>query len=180
MALMLGGLLGGVDIKPDPFGKPSPGVAFAARLSIAALQTALHVVIAGAVIWLVVELASGLPTFWIWVLGLAVSYGAGAILGTSVFATFMLVLHKIRGEKAQACSNQVFTGQSIPDYKNLLRMRLGADGGLTIFPLGVDKACTSWELAYPKPAARFEPRGTKPAVHPIDRPLEFDAKGNRL
>ncbi|MDX6678841.1 MAG: hypothetical protein QOE31_2893 [Solirubrobacteraceae bacterium] len=178
--LMLVGLMAGVDIKPDAFGKPPRGLAFAGRLGLAALQTALHVLIAGAAIRLVIEIASGAPTFWIWVLGLLVSFGAGALLGTTVFAAFMLLVHKVRKEKAQACSNQIFTGQSIPDYKNLLRMRLGPDGGLTIWPLGVDKACTEWQLADPKPAPRFEPRGTKPQVHPIDVPLRFDAKGNRL
>jgi hypothetical protein len=176
--LMLVGLLAGVDIKPNAFGKPPPWLAFAGRLGLAALQTALHVLIAGIAIRLVIEL--GAPSFWTWVLGLLVCFGAGAILGTTVFAAFMLLVHKVRKEKAQACSNQIFTGQSIPDYKNLLRMRLGPDGGLTIYALGVDKACTSWDLADPKPNPRFEPRGAKPAVHPIDEPLRFDAKGNRL
>ena len=178
--LMLGGLYGGVDIKPDPFGKPSKLVALAARVAIATLQTVVHVLLAAAAMRLVIELASGAPTFWIWVLGLGVTYGAGAIVGTTVFAAFMLALHKVRGSKAQACSNQVFTGQSIADYKNLLRMRLAPDGALTIHALGVDKACTAWDLADPKPAPRFEPRGAAPTVHPIDVPLQFDAKGNRL
>ncbi|MBA3746730.1 MAG: hypothetical protein H0W96_04445 [Solirubrobacterales bacterium] len=178
--LMLVGLLAGVDIKPNAFGKPPRWLAFVARLALAALQTAAHVVIAGAAIWLVIEIASGAPTFWIWVLGLGVSFATGAILGTTVFAAFMLFVHRVRKEKAQACSNQIFTGQSIPDYKNLLRIRLAPDGTLTIYPLGVDKACTEWELADPKPRARFEPRGSKPQVHPIDVPLQFDAKGNRL
>ena len=46
---------------------------------IATLQTIVHVLIAAVVIRLVIELASGAPTFWIWVLGLGVTYGAGAI-----------------------------------------------------------------------------------------------------
>jgi hypothetical protein len=178
--LMLGGLLAGVDIKPDAFGKPPKWLALSGRVAVAALQTAAHVLIAGVAIRLVIELASGWPTFWIWVLGLIASGVAGAILGTTVFAAFMLLVHKVRKEKAQACSNQIFTGQSIADYKNLLRMRLADDGALTIYALGVDKACTTWDLADPKPAPRFEPRGTKPAVHPIDGPLRFDAQGNRL
>jgi hypothetical protein len=178
--LMLGGLFGGVDIKPDPFGKPPKLQAYAERFALAALQTALHVLIAAGAVRLVIELAAGLPTFWIWVLGLLAVGLAGFVLGTTVFAAFMLGLHLIRKGKAQACANQVFTGQSIPDYKNLLRMRLAADGALTIYALGVDKACTTWDLADPKPAPRFEPRGSKPVVHPIDDPLQFDAQGNRL
>jgi len=178
--LMLGGLLAGVDIQPNAFGKPPKWLAFAGRFGLAALQTAVHVLIAGAAVALVIELASEWPTFWIWVLGLIASSIAGAILGTTVFAAFMLLVHKARKEKAQACSNLIFTGQSIADYKNLLRMRLADDGALTIYALGVDKACTKWDLADPKPAPRFEPRDTKPKVHPIDGPLHFDAQGNRL
>ena len=33
--------------------------------------------------------------------------------------------------------NEVFSGQSIPDYKNFLRMQLNARGELTIYPIGV-------------------------------------------
>ena len=38
-----------------------------------------------------------------------------------MFAFFLWFVHKWRGPKAQANANQVFTGQSIADYKNLLR-----------------------------------------------------------
>jgi hypothetical protein len=178
--LLFGGIYGGVDVKPA--GTESRIGMSLMRFVIALAHTAAHLVVAGFVIWAATRIA---PKVWdetiaTWILGLALAFLAGTTVGPTAFGAFMLLVHKIRDGSAQACANQVFTGQSIADYKNLLRMRLGADGGLTIWPLGVDSACTTWDLVERAPAARFEPRGAAPAVHPIDRPLEFDAKGNRM
>jgi hypothetical protein len=174
---LFGGIYGGVDIKPAP--RESRLGASLLRFVVALAQTATHLLIATLVVYAALQIAHA--SILVWLLGLAVAFLAGTTIGTTVFAFFMLLVHKVRGEKAQACANQVFTGQSIPDYKNLLRMRLGADGGLTIWPLGVDKACTDWDLAADEHGPRFEPRaGKQPVVHPIDRPLEFDPRGNRL
>jgi hypothetical protein len=178
--LLFGGIYGGVDIKP--VGKEPLMAMSLMRFAAALAQTAVHLVLTGFAIWAATRIA---PTIWdakiaSWILGLPLAFLAGATVGATVFAAFMLLVHKVRGGKAQACANQVFTGQSIPDYKNLLRMRLGADGRLTIWPLGVDSACTKWDLVKPAPTARFEPRAAPPAVHPIDQRLEFDAKGNRM
>ncbi len=113
-------------------------------------------------------------------LGWRPAFAVGAYLGATVFAFFLWIVHKWRGPQAQETANQVFTGQSIGDYKNLLKLRLGADGALTIYPLGVDAACTTWDLAEDAPNPRFEPRGAAPAVHAIDRPLRFDRDGRRV
>jgi hypothetical protein len=180
-ALLFGLIYGGVDVKPAE--GESRIASSLMRLALALAQTAVHVVVATVAIWLATRVA---PEIWsatiaIWILGLPLAFAAGATIGPTVFGAFMLLVHKVRGEKAQACANQVFTGQSIPDYKNLLRMRLGSDGALTIWPLGVDRACTTWDLVEPAPAVQFAPRrGAAPAVHPIDQPLRFDAKGERL
>jgi hypothetical protein len=153
-----------------------------ARFAVALAQTVVHLLLAAVVIWLAAEIAGGAwhVGLGVWLLGLAAALLAGATAGTTVFAAFMLLVHKVRGEQAQACANQVFTGQSIGDYKNLLRMHLGADGGLTIHPLGVDAACREWDLAAPEPAPRFEPRGEPPRMHRIDEVLRFDASGDRV
>jgi len=180
-ALLLGGVYVGVDIKPDARSRESKLGASIARFALAFAQTAVHVLVAAFVIWLALQIASGDTSILPWLIGLPPAFLAGATIGTTVFAAFMLLVHRLRGAKAQNCSNQVFTGQSITDYKNLLRMRLGADGGLTIHPLGVERICNQWELADAMPAPRFEPRaGSEPAVHAIDGPLEFDALGNRM
>jgi hypothetical protein len=170
--LLFGGIFGGLDIKQS-----TP-----LRLAVAVAHTVVHLLAASLAIWLAVRLV---PHLWdaklpIWVAGLAAAFVVGQLVGTTVFAFFLWLVHKWRGPKAQANANQVFTGQSIADYKNLLRMRLAADGTLTIHPLGIDAACREWELAATQPEPRFEPRGAAPRVHAIDRPLRFDAAGNRL
>jgi hypothetical protein len=169
--LLFGAIFGGVDIKQS----------LPARLVVALAQTAVHVFAIGLVVWAAVNVA---PDVWdsetaVWLAAIPLAFAAGATFGATVFGFFMWLLHKVRGPKAQANANQVFTGQSIPDYKNLLRMHLARDGGLTIYPIGVDKACQKWDLAPDEPhGPRFEPRGEAPRVHAIDRPLLFDVSGN--
>jgi hypothetical protein len=178
-ALLFGGVYGGADIKPDVRGRESKLAASAGRLLVSVAQTVAHLLLATFAVWLATELWDA--DFGRWLIALPLAFVAGATLGTTIFAIFMLLIHKVRGEKAQACANQVFTGQSIADYKNLLRMRIGGDGSLTIWPLGVDKVCDEWDLVDPVPAPRFEPRaGKAPQVHAIDRRLDFDAHGNRM
>jgi hypothetical protein len=181
-ALLFGLIYGGVDIKPVE--GESRMASSLMRLVVALAQTALHVIVAALAIWAATRIAAEIwdATIAIWIFGLPLAFLAGAMIGATVFGAFVLLVHKVRAGKAQACANQVFTGQSIADYKNLLRMRLGTDGGLTIWPLGVDSACTTWDLVERTPvaAAHFKPRDAPPAVHAIDRPLKFDAEGNRV
>ena len=170
--VLLGAVFGSVDIKQSP----------PLRLGVTLAHTALHVLAIGLVVFGAVTLV---PDVWdsvtvIWLVAVLLAFVAGATVGTTVFAFFLWLVHKVRGEKAQENANQVFTGQSIADYKNLLRMCLGRDGSLTIHALGVDEVVRDWDLAAPAPAARFEPRGAEPVVHAIDGPLRFDAAGNRL
>jgi hypothetical protein len=40
--------------------------------------------------------------------------------------------------------NELFAGQGIEDAKCFLRMHIGADGTLTVYPIGVDKICHKW------------------------------------
>ena len=151
-----------------------------ARFGVAALHALGHLAIATIVLWATAKLV-GDHTPWIWVVGLLALFVAGAALGSTLFGAVLLMVHRVRGKKARQAANQVFTGQSIPDYKNLLRMRFHADGGLTIYPLGVERACTAWRFAGddgPKP--RFTPTGAPPVAHAIDVPLRYDATGTRV
>ena len=164
--LLFGGIFGGVDIKQSR----------QLRFLVALAHTLAHVFAVSLLIWALVN--SGIDAkATIWFLGGVLAFVLGATYGTTVFAFFLWLVHKWRGPKAQANANQVFTGQSIGDYKNLLRMHLGRDGALTIYPLGVDRACREWEL---EDGPRFEPRGEAPRVHAIDRTLRFDAAGNPM
>jgi hypothetical protein len=164
--LLFGGIFGGVDIKQSP----------PLRFLVALAHTLVHLLAISLLVWALVNVGIGSKAT-IWLLAGVTAFVLGATLGTTVFAFFLWLVHKWRGPKAQANANQVFTGQSIGDYKNLLRMHLGRDGALTIYPLGVDKACREWEL---EDGPRFEPRGEAPSVHAIDRTLRFDAAGDPI
>jgi hypothetical protein len=172
LVLLLVGIFGGVDIKQSP----------PARLGVALLHTIVHLLLVALSVYVAVNVV---PDVWdsvtvVWLVGVALAGVVGASAGTTVFAFFLWLVHKVRGPKAQENANQVFTGQSIADYKNLLRMHLGRDGSLTIYALGVDKACREWDLVRDPDGPRFEPRTTAPQVHAIDRTLRFDAAGNRV
>jgi calcineurin-like phosphoesterase family protein len=180
--LLLAGLFGGTDIKPGVLETHGTArrAAQLARGLVALAHTLVHLVLVTAIVYLAVSVApDGAPVF-AWLLAVVLLFLAGAAVGATVFAVFLLAIHRIRGTKAPDAANQVFTGQSIADYKNLIRMRFTADGGLTLYPLGVDKVGRDWRYeGRPPDRARFEPRGTPPQVHPIDVPLKFDATGRR-
>lgn len=174
LALVIyGALFGGLDIKQS-----TPP-----RAAVALAHTLVHLAAASLVIWAAVRIV---PDLWdakvaVWAAGLAVAFAVGRFFGTSVFALVLWLVHRILKGKAQEAANQVFTGQSIVDYKNLLRICLDREGGLTIHPLGVDRACREWDLVEEAPDPRFEPRsGKEPRVHAIERPLHFDARGDRV
>ncbi len=170
--LLFGAIFVGVDIKQS----------VSARFAVALAHTLVHLFAIVFVMWGAVNVA---PDLWdstaaIWILGIMVAFLVGTTVGATVFGFFLWLVHKWRGPKAQENANQVFTGQSIIDYKNLLRMHLGRDGGLEIHALGVDKACREWDLVRDPDGPRFEPRGKAPRVHAIDEALRFDPAGNRI
>ena len=182
LALVLfAGVFGGTEIKPAPGDRRGLGLTLA-RIALAGLQTALQLLSVTAVVWAALKLAPELcdAAILVWLLAVAASYAAGALVGPTLWGSFLLVVHRTRGPKAPESANQVFSGQSIADYKNFLRIRLAPDGGLTIFALGVDRACREWDhVAGDGPGPRFVARREEPVVALIDEPLRFDRAGER-
>ena len=93
---------------------------------------------------------------------LAVAGTAGVIgylVGGLVLALYLVALHR----RAPKHANEVFSCQSIADWKNFLRLRID-ERGLTIYPIGVERVPRDWTLA---------PDGgpTDPWLAPADRPL---------
>ncbi len=179
---LFGAIFGGTDIVAAR-SERNAGVVRAAKLAklgVAAAHTAVHVAIVAVVLWLVLKLVGDVPLA-IWAVAVVALAAAGAALGATVFGAVLLAIHRVRGVKAWEAANQVFTGQSIPDYKNFVRMRFTADGGLTLYPLGIDRIGREWDHTPDRaPAPKFTPRGAAPAVHAIDVPLRFDARGRRI
>ena len=181
VALLFGAIVGGTDIVAQPLEKRA-GVERAtklARLGVAALHTLAHLAIAALALWVVLQLVADEPLL-VWAAGAVVLFAAGTALGATLFGVSLFAIHRIRGGKAWSNANQVFTGQSIPDYKNLLRMHFAADGSLTIYPLGVDRTGREWDhTPEASPGPTFSPRGERPVAHAIDVPLRYDATGRR-
>ena len=180
--LLFGGVFGATDIRPAALQTKGAqrGTIQLARLLVSLAHTLIHLLPAAAIVYLAASIAPTDAPILAWLLSIVLLFVAGFAIGSTVFAIFLFAIHKLRGQKAPAAANQVFTGQSIADYKNLVRMRFAADGSLTLYPLGVDRIGRDWRHeGRQDDRARFEPSGAAPQVHPIDGPLTFDASGRR-
>src|SRR5690606_28692855 len=73
--------------------------------------------------------------------------------------------------------NELFAGQGIEGYKGFLRMRIGPDGALTMYAIGVDAVSKRWRVNpdAPPSAPWIEPeRPLRPRI--VDGPLVLDAQ----
>lgn len=73
-----------------------------------------------------------------------------AAVGTAVVIGFvdaeLVALYLLVASRFGININEVMAAQSIEDHKGFLRMRITADGTLTIYPVKIDKICRSWRL----------------------------------
>ena len=70
--------------------------------------------------------------------------------------TYLFVSLNIFGRHA----NEAFSSLSIPDWKNFLRIRITADGDLTIYPVGIPKVPRAWKKrAHDEPGSDYVPVG---------------------
>ncbi|MFJ5708104.1 hypothetical protein [Streptomyces sp. NPDC093105] len=100
--------------------------------------------VAAAALTVAVAIARAVPTSWNGLVFLAVllvvAAVIGALLGSQFFALWVLWTH--RGLPAE----WQMSGQSMDDRKGFLRMRLGPDGALTLYPLALDRTCRDWKV----------------------------------
>jgi hypothetical protein len=70
-------------------------------------------------------------------------------------------------------TNEVFAAQSIPHYRNFLRMFLDTDGTLRIFPIGLRRTPRKWRYARERAdhAPYYEETDLLLAPHLIEGPL---------
>lgn len=69
-------------------------------------------------------------------------FSIGGLLGGALMGLYLVLTNRLLGMH----SNDVFSCQHIPDYKNMLRLHIDEEGGLTIYPLGVPTVETDWSL----------------------------------
>jgi hypothetical protein len=98
----------------------------------------------------------------VWVIG-----GVGGVLGIAAyfFATNMLGYH----------GNEVYAPLHHEDLKNFLRLHIDADGGLTIYPVGIERVGRHWQLCPDAPADSpwFESQDGQPHAHLIEPPIRI-------
>ncbi|WP_171807285.1 metallophosphoesterase [Corallococcus exiguus] len=72
-----------------------------------------------------------------------------------------------------AHSNEAFGSLALPDFKNFLRMRIGKDGALTIYPVGLERVPRKWKPTGAGPMSPAfdpdDPKATEPFL--IEPPI---------
>lgn len=109
------------------------------RLVIGIMHFAAHLAAIGLVVWaasMLLSKASILGASAIW----PGTFVAGSVLGSYVMGLYLLVMHVV----FRRHPNEVFASQHIEDHKCFLRMRIGADGSLRIFPIAIDRVTRRW------------------------------------
>lgn len=97
----------------------------------------------------------------------------GGLLGGFLMGAYLLLSEVLAGRH----TNEVFSAQRIPDYKNFLRLRIDESGALTIFPIGVKQACRKWKY---KPGVKdgqtwFDPDGSSIESRLIEKPIKISS-----
>ncbi len=94
------------------------------------------------------------------VLGASIVFWAGWISGSLIVGLYLLVSFSVFGRH----SEEAFSSLRIQDHKNFLRMHIGADGGLTLYPIGLDRVPRRWR------ARREDERALTPSAFLPDDP----------
>jgi hypothetical protein len=129
----------------------------AAPVTLGLLHGLAHVAVGwlGVEIWTALRVDS-LPTPVRLAVAVVVYAPVAGFVATELVCLYLVVAHRFRVN-----INELFAGQGIEDAKCFLRLRIGRDGSLTVYPLGVDRVCHHWR------AAPDDPPGT-PWVAPLD------------
>ena len=92
----------------------------------------------------------------------------GFVLGTTLFGFYLLVCSWLGRH-----GNESFSSVAAEDWKHFLRLQIGTDGRLTIFPIGLRKVPRAWkETASNDPSQpRLEPDGASLDPELIETPI---------
>ena len=132
----------------------------------------LSALAAGIAVVLLIPWRGDWPPFLTLGLVLAIIYVAGFAAGSEAFALFILATRS--GEVAA----WAMSGQAIEDSKGFLRIRIAADGTLTVFPVAVDRICRDWDLAPTGGGGlRPVPAGGLPPLRLFEPPVTITREG---
>ncbi|MEU6621055.1 hypothetical protein ABZ926_09810 [Streptomyces litmocidini] len=145
--------------RPGPPSGPTGAVLFQLAATAATLAVAVAAARSVPLAW---------SRFWVLLVLVVVAVALGALLGSQLFALW--VLWTDRGLVA----DWQMSGQSIDDRTGFVRMRIAPDGTLTLYPLALDGTCRDWELREvpDTPAAWQRPvPSTPPTVRLVEEPV---------
>jgi hypothetical protein len=80
----------------------------------------------------------------------ALVFAAGWIVGSFIVGVYLLISVNVFGRH----SEESFSGLRVQDYKHFLRLHVGADGALTIWPIKIDRVPRRWRERGAADAAR--------------------------
>ena len=80
-------------------------------------------------------------SFWQMVVAGVWIFVGGWLIGSTIVGLYLLISLTVFGRH----SNEAFSSLSIQDWKNFLRIRIEANGNLTLFPIGIHKVPRKWE-----------------------------------
>lgn len=88
-----------------------------------------------------VNYVDAFDSFWQLVSAGAIIVVGGWLVGSTIMGLYLLISLTLCGRH----SNEAFSALSIQDWKNFLRIRIEANGNLTIFPIGIHKVPRKWK-----------------------------------
>lgn len=96
--------------------------------------------------------------------------GVGSLLGSWLVALYLLIADRFKMN-----TNELFAAQHIEGFNNFVRMHVGADGALTLYPVAIEQAAT-WRF---QPEGTdsdpwFEPVGEHPDPRLIEQPIRIE------
>lgn len=113
---------------------------------------------------------SGHPLYML-LIGVLIVIG-GWVVGSCIMGIYLLI--SLNGFRRH--SNEAFSSLGIQDWKNFLRMKIDADGNLTIYPIGIRRVPRRWKAGGPVSAVSpDDSRATPPAL--IEGPIIVRGKG---
>ena len=95
----------------------------------------------------------------------------GGLVGCCLMAAYLLV-----ADRFGLNDNELFAAQRNRDYKNFVRIHLGPDGALTVYPFGIARTPRQWGLRRGGVEADpwFEPVDGPVTAHLIEAPFRVD------
>jgi hypothetical protein len=138
------------------------------RLVLGGIHGILHAALALFVADAVAEVGLRLDFPGGWFLAIPAVLLLGGLASSLLTSGFLLV-----ADRFGCNTNELFSAQSIEHFKNFVRLHFDANGKLTIYPVGIDKA-VQWKAVKPTKAEdylhpKFE--GEEPVAHLIEHPL---------